>query len=237
MRRNFISDDLVKSLQQIRGRRRYFVANFGFGTVEKESFKVCQKSRQKEDRVQKNIGIVKDSEAYLTTPGQAQLLTPSQIPKNGYRMSETDVESADGNATFAFISAGAWYGDNPTDMGAYLGMASYVVQSGSVATQQNRVISATTPGTAEKAVGGVCISDLKNGECGDPRTFSAGEYKFSVFGRTVGPNYAVPAAFTHLAYRIRLGLVGIGRVGMGLAGWGMRRMWCLYNTFRFVSQP
>jgi hypothetical protein len=151
------------------------------------------------------MGIVYDSEAYLTDSTKAEVIKPAEIENNKY-ISKSASEKA-GDAEYAYISAGAWYGD-PAVSGGFLGMASYLLKKGTITTKSNTVIVPTEPGKPEMESFEVCISDLDGEECGAERTFNAGEYKFSLYGYSVGSDYTFPPTATHFGIRTKLALVG-----------------------------
>lgn len=84
-------------------------------------------------------------------------------------------------ATYAVTRIGTYVGDDSA--GGYIGSASYIAQTGIIATNKNSFLIGNSTHT-------VCISDLSNGRCGADRTYGPGAYKFSLFGHTRGSNFA-----------------------------------------------
>jgi hypothetical protein len=159
------------------------------------------------------IGLIYDTDAYITDPtgGHAMVVEASNVANNGYTSSNDGVEIDDGNggkAEVAYLSSGAWFGENPSESGGFLGMAAFLLKKGTVTTKSNSVVAPANPGDTDLVSAEVCISDLDGEECGAERTFNEGEYKFSVYGYTYGSNYQMPEKATHFGIRTKLSLVG-----------------------------
>ena len=152
------------------------------------------------------MALIYDSEAYLTDSTKAIVIEPSPIANNKYISSEASAKA--GDTEYAYLAAGAWYGENPEESGGFLGMASYILKKGTVKTKTNNVLVASRPGDPEVESYDVCISDLDGEECGEERTFNEGEYKFSVYGYTFGSNFQMEPEVTHLGIRTKLSFVG-----------------------------
>lgn len=138
-----------------------------------------------------------------------------------------------GATQFAYTMTGNAFGDL-TDAGAYLGVSSYVnTGTGTIETIENKVYVAGGSDTqaANRVTRGnsklgapsgpyrICIADTKetNGACTKKRLYEPGEYKFSIYGYTAGPNYdtkvvsgqnGFPLGMDHLCVRAKLSAVG-----------------------------
>lgn len=152
------------------------------------------------------------SEAYLSDDTKITQLTPSPVVNNGYKGSEGDLTVTDSNgatiATYARMTAGAFYGSDPMVSGGFLGMAAYILQTGTLQTKMNNVDIPTAVGSATTSSQEVCIAELTAGACGTEITYTAGDYKFSLFGYTTGSNFQVDPAVTHVGFRTKMKLVG-----------------------------
>jgi hypothetical protein len=153
------------------------------------------------------LGLIDDSEAYLGNPNEVTFLTSSEIANNLYREYNKDLRQ--GGATYSHFSNGAWYGPDPRVHGAYLGTASYVLQNGTIKTNSTLLIAPETPGSAEAGFYQACISDLDSDLCGSPRSFTAGSFKFALFGVTSGSASIATSGKTHLVIRMKLSLRGL----------------------------
>jgi len=156
------------------------------------------------------FALIKDASTYLTSPSEnnPQVVNPSQIANNGYR--HADKAKTYNNAKYAFITAGAFYGENPAVSGGFLGMASYAMVSGSISTKYNSVLVPSAPGQAADTIteSNVCISEVTNGACGADRTFNTGDFKFSMFGYTSGSSFSNPEGTKYYGIRTKMSLKG-----------------------------
>jgi len=150
--------------------------------------------------------LVSNAATYLTDASQLTILTPSTVSNNGYVTRDDSATS--GSATYAFMTAGGFVGTNPSVSGGYVGMASYLLKSGTISTSTNSVIVPTSIGSGTVQSHNTCISPLTGGACGASRTFNQGDYKFSIYGYTTGSSYAVQSGVTHLGVRVKMSLVG-----------------------------
>jgi hypothetical protein len=155
------------------------------------------------------FALIKNASTYLTDASAMTVVNPSEVANNGYRHAAEDKTS--GDAKYALVTAGGYYGDNPSESGGFLGMASYAMISGSVKTKYVDVLVPDSPGQEATAVTEktVCITEVADGACsGEERTFSAGDFKFSLFGYTTGSNFNPEADTKYYGIRTKMTLVG-----------------------------
>ena len=178
------------------------------------------------------MAFVKSAD-YISNTNSYKQIDPSGI---GYR--DLNVEETIGSdGKYAYTMSGNYFGEN--NAGGYIGIASYLNTGASdIETLTNNVYLATsktearvTRNTGDNTLGApqgpftVCITDQAN--CGGTRTFKSGEYKFSVFGKTIGNDYATqivagqngfPAAMDHIGVRMKLAAVGFKVKGLKVNG-------------------
>jgi len=147
----------------------------------------------------KVIGMarISDASTYLTDNSKITMIKREENTI-GYR---DDTEVDEGTYKYSFMTAGGFVGKG--DNKAYVGMAIYIMQSGSLSTDSNNVTVPEDYNESNTTQHEVCISDIENGACGAKRNFTAGDYKFSLFGYTDGDNWETATAygFTHFGFR------------------------------------
>jgi hypothetical protein len=153
------------------------------------------------------LGLIEDSDSFLENPNEDALLTSSELANNLYREYDKDLRL--GGATYSYFVNGAWYGPDPSVHGAYLGVASYVLQKGAVETNSTVFIAPKTPGSAETRFYEACVSGVDSDSCGSPRSFTAGSFKFSLFGVTSGSTFVATSGKALLVIRTMLRLRGL----------------------------
>jgi hypothetical protein len=165
---------------------------------------------------------LRHSESYLTDESEVKAFTPSSVRDNGYRRytvsngdnskflrASISAESAKG-AGYAFMQAGAFYGEDPSVSGSWLGLSSYLLTKGNISTRTSGFLLPTAPGQRRENATSVevCISDLASGSCGAARSFLEGEFKFSLLASTLGSSFSPGEEVTHFGIRTKLDLVG-----------------------------
>ncbi|CAE8613994.1 unnamed protein product [Polarella glacialis] len=151
--------------------------------------------------VQSFAFISANDSAYLTG---IEELKGSAIPENKYRSIADDL--TDGDATYARITAGQYVGDNPSESGGYIGMASYLLKNGTISTNENDFLVPDGPGQSTTTSKSACIAELNTttNTCGAALTYKTGDFKFSLFGFTTGSSFALPGGATYLGVRTKL---------------------------------
>jgi len=156
------------------------------------------------------MATVTDANAYLTDKTKYTEIKPTSAnvaPNNGYSLKEENLDA--GGAKYARITSGAFYGVNPDESGGYVGMASYVVQTGTVSTSEVKVMMPSLGDLRTNVkTKDVCISPKSGSACGAKQSFSPGSYKFSLFGRTMGSKFDLGSKTTHFGIRTKLTLQG-----------------------------
>lgn len=168
------------------------------------------------------LAFIGNSQTYTSDPAQVVLISPYAHANNGYRDYSGNM-SVEGGGTYAYVMSGAFMGLDPAVSGGFVGTASYLMKSGSVSTNVNSFYYASVPGAArvdrtstDGSVYGhpdgpvdVCIAPKTNDACGPDITYSAGDYKFTIYGRTMGSAYTAPSPSTYLGFRFKLTAVGL----------------------------
>jgi len=165
---------------------------------------------------------------YQTTSSEVKVVNPFQNDNNGYR---------DYNDTnqYAYTMTGAYFGSNPNSSGGYIGVASFLMKNGRVSTNKNGFYYSSVPGRARvdrSSSGGsqygapdgpqeVCIAPKNGNACGSNITYTAGDYKFTIYGYTVGENYSTdtrpgsngfPSPTNYIGIRMKLTAVNLNNL-------------------------
>lgn len=166
------------------------------------------------------VGLAFVKEGYLTDADKMKVVDPDTSATNGYRDFKGDEKTEDGGE-YAFTMTGGRFGDMKT-VGGYVGVASYLnTGKKDIKTNTAKIFTSDDTKTKRKDNGysangapigpmDVCISEVSGGKCGAKRTFTPGEYKFSIFGWTKGDNYPPKKGeggfpdYTHLGVRMKL---------------------------------
>jgi hypothetical protein len=161
------------------------------------------------------FALIKNASTYLTDATAMTVVDPSEVANNGYRHAAEDKTCGEnGDCKYALVTAGGYYGTDPVVSGGFLGMASYAMISGSVKTKYVDVLVPDSPGQddsvdkiTEKTV---CITEVaSDGACsGADRTFTAGDFKFSLFGYTTGSSFSPGDGTKYYGIRTKMTLVG-----------------------------
>jgi hypothetical protein len=179
------------------------------------------------------VGLAFVEDGYLTDASKAKVVDPDESGTNGYR--DSAQMKADGYE-YAYTMTGGRYGDM-SQVGGYMGIASYF-NTGSKAIETNEVTLHTSDDenknrVTDKGTGvygapmrdfQACISEVSGGKCGAKRSFGPGDYKFSIFGWTKGPNFPPPKGsdgfpqYTHLGVRMQLKAVGFKPTDLKING-------------------
>ena len=129
-----------------------------------------------------------DDQAYLSNDSKLSSLTAASVSNNRYR--ELDDAETVGNATYASLRSGAFYGA-PATAGAFIGMAAYVLTNGTISTNMMPVVVPSAAGSTTTQEQTLCIAALTAGTCGDSLRFSSGSFKYSMFSYTMGSSFNV----------------------------------------------
>ena len=125
-------------------------------------------------------------EMALISGGDSAYLTDStkitEVDATGtYSHAEAGMDGGDG-ATYAYVIGQATASADGLDATGTFGTAFYLAQSGSISSSTN-VFPAENDGTGSVHV---CISEITNGVCGAPRTWNAGDLKYTLYGHLQG---------------------------------------------------
>lgn len=104
---------------------------------------------------------------------------------------------------YAFSNTGVVLGND--EMGGGIGITSYLAKN-TITTNKNKVYFKADGEL--KLSDGACISEITDGECGEARTWGAGDYKFNAYGWTSGTNFQIPDGGKYLGFRTKLQVVG-----------------------------
>lgn len=179
------------------------------------------------------MAFVKSAD-YIANTNSYKQITSTGL---GYRDLNAKETIAGTDGKYAYTMTGNYFGEN--NAGGYIGIASYLntgasdikVSTNNVYVATNKDEARVTRNTGDNTLGApqgpytVCITDQAN--CGGTRTFKSGEFKFSVFGRTSGNDYATqvvagqngfPAGMDHIGIRMKLTAVGFKVEGLKVNG-------------------
>ena len=159
------------------------------------------------------MGVISGSDTdYLSDPAASTQATPSGTP---FRAADADVETVDGAATYAYVSASTGVGDGKftaasgdSGVGGYFGASFYLGQTGAVSTNVNKFPAPDQESTHSFVA---CIGQITDGECGTGISLSPGNLKFSLFGAIGGDNIATAIdGKSYIGYRTEVGLYQAG---------------------------
>lgn len=149
-----------------------------------------------------NMAFLKTETGYVNDPTEMKEVKPSTEANNpnltlsgkkmGNSCSKPDETPCPDENQIAYAMAGTLMGEkiNAEDAHAFVGTANYIMQKGTFAFNTNDFFVPKNDWTGFEEVKDICIvKPDEQGKCGAKREVSAGEYKFSLYGKTAGTKY------------------------------------------------
>jgi hypothetical protein len=174
---------------------------------------------------------LRSTDAYLTDTTHVEAFPASTVAENGYRrftvstgeeskFLKESVSADKAPAGYAFMQAGAFYGEDPSVSGSWLGVSSYLLTKGNITSRTSGFILPAEPGQSPTEVESVdvCVAARRDGadSCGAALTVLEGEFKFAFLGRTLGSDFSPGEDASHFGIRTRVDLVGADATALTL---------------------
>jgi len=168
------------------------------------------------------VGMAFVADGYTTNASKMETIDMKPGSK-GFRKAEDD-KVANPGTKYAYAMAANMFGADNTAYG-YAGVASYLnTGTQTISVTQNKFMAFTdyastmTEASSDFKEYDICISEMTGAvgaaTCNTPVTFAPGTFKFSIFGNTLGDNWATTISNfgtdkTMMGFRMKIASVGI----------------------------